>query len=69
MKRFLLSMILIVAVTAIQAAKPTTSLKVYATKKQHITGFGGACCDGAMKPFGDDWIEHHAYGDFAEFYW
>ena len=32
MKRFLLSMILIVAVTAIQAAKPTTSLKVYATK-------------------------------------
>ncbi len=54
MKRFLLSMILIVAVTAIQAAKPTTSLKVYATKKQHITGFGGACCDGAMKPFGDD---------------
>ena len=47
-------MILIVAVTAMEAAKPRTSLKVYATKKQHVTGFGGACCDGAMKPFGED---------------
>lgn len=54
MKRFLLSMILIVAVTALQAAPPRTSLIVYANKKQTITGFGGACCDGAMKPFGTD---------------
>ena len=54
MKRFFILMILIVAVTAMEAAKPRTSLKVYATKKQHVTGFGGACCDGAMKPFGEN---------------
>ena len=44
----------VVTVTTIEAGKPRTSLEVYATKKQHITGFGGACCDGAMKPFGTD---------------
>ena len=38
----------------IQAAKPRTSLKVSSTRKQTVTGFGGACCDGAMKPFGTD---------------
>lgn len=37
-----------------QAAKPQTSLQVFGTRKQTVTGFGGACCDGAMKPFGDD---------------
>ena len=56
MKRILTSiMMVLVAVTTIQAGgKPSTSLKVYATKKQTVTGFGGACCDGAMKPFGED---------------
>ena len=54
MKRILTSiMIVMVAGTAIAAGLPT-SLKVYATKKQTVTGFGGACCDGAMKPFGED---------------
>ena len=38
----------------IQAAKPRTSLKVSSTRKQTVSGFGGACCDGAMKPFGTD---------------
>ena len=54
MKRILLSLVVLLGVTAVQAAKPRTSLKVYDTKKQTITGFGGACCDGAMKPFGTD---------------
>ena len=54
MKRILLSLIVLLGITAVQAAKPRTSLKVYSTKKQTVTGFGGACCDGAMKPFGDD---------------
>ena len=36
----------------IQAA--TISITVYNTPKQHITGFGAACCDGAMCPFGTD---------------
>ena len=54
MKKILLSLIVLLGVTAVQAAKPRTSLQIFATKKQTVTGFGGACCDGAMKPFGDD---------------
>ena len=55
MKRIFTLLIVLAATSiAIQAAKPRTSLKVYATKKQKVTGFGGACCDGAMKPFGTD---------------
>ena len=55
MKRLFTSIIsALVVVTAVQADPPRTSLKVYSTKKQTVTGFGGACCDGAMKPFGTD---------------
>ena len=54
MKRIILSLVVLLGITAVYAAKPRTSLKVYSTKKQTITGFGGACCDGAMKPFGTD---------------
>ena len=55
MKRLFTSiMMVLVAVAAVHAAPPRTSLKVYSTKKQTVTGFGGACCDGAMKPFGTD---------------
>jgi len=54
MKKILLSLIVLLGVTAVQAAKPRTSLKISTTRKQTISGFGGACCDGAMKPFGDD---------------
>ena len=55
MKRIFTTIIVLAAATiAVQAAKPRTSLKVYDTRKQTITGFGGACCDGAMKPFGND---------------
>ena len=43
MKRILTSiMMVLIATTAIQAAKPRTSLQIYATKKQTVTGFGGA---------------------------
>ena len=54
MKRIIFSLIVLMGVSAVQAAKPRNSLTVYDTKKQTITGFGGACCDGAMKPFGTD---------------
>ena len=54
MKKILLSLIVLLGVTAVQAAKPRTALKVTTTRKQTISGFGGACCDGAMKPFGTD---------------
>ena len=54
MKRIILSFVVLLGVTAVQAGKPRTSLQVYNTKKQTVTGFGGACCDGAMKPFGND---------------
>lgn len=55
MKRFFTFIIIIglVAGTAIGASKPT-SIIVYNIPKQHITGFGGACCDGAMCPFAKD---------------
>ena len=54
MKKIIFSLIVLLGVTAVQAAKPRTSLKVTTTRKQTISGFGGACCDGAMKPFGTD---------------
>lgn len=47
-------MILVVAATAMEAAKPRYHLIVYNTPRQTITGFGAACCDGAMCPFGTD---------------
>ena len=55
MKRIVTSIIVLVAALGIQAAKPTYSITVYNTRKQTVTGFGGACCDGAMKPFGNDY--------------
>ena len=54
MKKIILSLIVLLGVTAVHAAKPRTTLKVSSTKKQTVTGFGGACCDGAMQPFGTD---------------
>lgn len=54
MKRIFTTIIALVAVIGIQAAKPRTSLTVSDTRMQTVTGFGGACCDGAMKPFGTD---------------
>lgn len=53
MKRFFTSIMLLVAVTAIQAAKPI-GIIIYNSPRQTITGFGAACCDGAMCPFGTD---------------
>ncbi len=55
MKKFFISVILIAAATVVEAAKPKPiGITVYNTKKQTITGFGAACCDGAMCPFGTD---------------
>jgi glucuronoarabinoxylan endo-1,4-beta-xylanase len=39
-------------VTATEAV--TINLTVYKTQRQTITGFGAACCDGAMCPYGTD---------------
>ena len=52
MRRIITSIILLAAVTAIQAV--TITITVYDTRCQTITGFGAACCDGAMCPFGTD---------------
>ena len=54
MKRALLSLIVVLGVTAIQATKVRSALTIYDTRKQTVTGFGAACCDGAMCPFGND---------------
>ena len=52
MKKIFTTMLALAAVTAIQAA--SISIAVKDTRKQTITGFGAACCDGAMRPFGTD---------------
>ena len=52
MKKIFTTMLALAAVTAIQAA--SISLAVKDTRKQTITGFGAASCDGAMRPFGTD---------------
>ena len=52
MKRMLTSVLLLAAAVGLQAA--TVTLTVNKTRKQTITGFGAACCDGAMCPFGSD---------------
>ncbi len=52
MKKIFTTMFALAAVTAIQAA--SISIAVKDTRKQTITGFGAASCDGAMKPFGTD---------------
>ena len=51
-KRISFSLILLLSVTAIDAAKKRVTIKD--TRYQTITGFGAACCDGAMCPFGTD---------------
>ena len=51
-RRLSIAVLSLAAVTAIQAA--TITLTVKNTRKQTITGFGAACCDGAMKPYGTD---------------
>ena len=52
MKNIFTFMLVLAAVTSAQAA--TKRLTVYDTRKQQITGFGAACCDGAMCPYADD---------------
>ena len=45
----------ILALTAFMAAHATTiTVTVLSTRHQTVTGFGAACCDGAMCPFGTD---------------
>ena len=53
MKKTIVSILALAAVTTLHAASKTT-LTVNNTRKQTITGFGAACCDGAMCPFGSD---------------
>ena len=52
MKKYFAAFFALVSVTATHAA--TVKLTVSDTRLQTITGFGAACCDGAMCPFGTD---------------
>ena len=52
MKKIFTFFFALVAAMAVQAGD--ISVKVLATRYQTITGFGAACCDGAMCPFGND---------------
>lgn len=45
----------IIALSAVMTVRATTyTIMVSDTRNQTVTGFGGACCDGAMCPFGND---------------
>jgi len=46
--------ILLLTCVALNMEALTISLTVNKTQKQKITGFGAACCDGAMCPYGTD---------------
>ena len=52
MKKFITTVFALAAVAAIQAA--TIKVTVSNTRYQKITGFGAACCDGAMRPYAND---------------
>ena len=52
MKKVFTTFFALVAVVMVHAA--TITLTVKDTRHQTITGFGAACCDGAMCPFGND---------------
>ncbi|MBR4432903.1 MAG: endo-1,4-beta-xylanase xyn5A [Bacteroidaceae bacterium] len=52
MKQILASILVLILATAVRAGVITVT--VYNTRYQTITGFGAACCDGAMCPFGTD---------------
>lgn len=52
MKKIFTSILALVAAVAANAA--THIVMVKTTPYQTVTGFGAACCDGAMRPHGDD---------------
>lgn len=52
MKKIITTILALVAASAVKAG--TYTLTVNNTRYQTVTGFGGACCDGAMCPMGSD---------------
>ena len=52
LRRLSTALLSLAAVTAVQAATVTVTVKD--TRYQKVTGFGAACCDGAMCPYGTD---------------
>jgi len=52
MKKLFTTALALAALTTVHAG--IIPLTVNSTRKQTITGFGAACCDGAMCPFGSD---------------
>ena len=52
MNKTLLTLLALATSMVVEAGNIT--LTVNKTRKQTITGFGAACCDGAMKPYGTD---------------
>lgn len=52
MKQIIITIVALVAATAARAGVITVT--VNDTRYQTVTGFGAACCDGAMCPFGND---------------
>lgn len=53
MKRLFTALLVLAAASSVKA-QSSIALRVYDKPVQTITGFGAACCDGAMCPYGDD---------------
>ncbi len=53
MRKIITSILALAALTAVHAA-PKVTITVTDNRLQTITGFGAACCDGAMCPYGSD---------------
>lgn len=53
MKKSIIISCMLAAVAALHAKNPVT-VTVYTKQHQTVTGFGAACCDGAMCPYGTD---------------
>ena len=53
MRKIFTIIIALAAMTTVYA-KPKVTVTISSNRLQKITGFGAACCDGAMKPFGTD---------------
>lgn len=54
MKRFILNALLLLSPVFMLHAQTTITVTVTNYRYQTITGFGAACCDGAMCPYGTD---------------
>ena len=53
-RRLSTAILTLATATVVHAYSYTITVTVQDKRFQTVTGFGAACCDGAMQPYGDD---------------